>query len=158
MTNKYWSSNSCTSVKKLACKSLTRELLLDFYIYKFREKVTRSDFNQLLIWDLAPQVLVMLSWQRYPRQLLLVWFKSLLFRREKKKKKIRFRPNSKSIKCWTLSWIKSLMPASSSCREFNQNPNLWETKQIEKTQAKENNYTHKAIFTWFGNLLTSTEL
>ena len=23
------------------------------------------------------------------------------------------------------------------CREFNQNPNLWEIKQIEKTQAKE---------------------
>ena len=44
------------------------------------------------------------------------------------------------------------------CREFNQNPNLWETKQIEKTHAKENNHTHKAIFTWFGNLPTFTEL
>ena len=43
-------------------------------------------------------------------------------------------------------------------REFNQNPNLWETKQIEKTHAKENNHTHKTIFTWFGNLPTSTEL
>ena len=87
MTNKYRSSNSCTSVKKLACKSITREFLLDFYIYKFREKETRSDFIQLLIWDLAPQVLVMLSWQRHPRQLLLVWFKSLLFSRKKKKKR-----------------------------------------------------------------------
>ena len=44
------------------------------------------------------------------------------------------------------------------CREFNQNPNLWEIKQIEKTHAKENNRTHKTIFTWFGNLPTSTEL
>ena len=35
---------------------------------------------------------------------------------------------------------------------------MWETKQIEKTHAKENNHTHKIIFTWFGNLLTSTEL
>ena len=44
------------------------------------------------------------------------------------------------------------------CREFNQNLNLWETKQIEKTHAKENNHTHKTIFTWFDNLPTSTEL
>ena len=44
------------------------------------------------------------------------------------------------------------------CREFNQNFNLWETKQIEKTHVKENNHTHKTIFMWFGNLLTSTEL
>ena len=28
-------------------------------------------------------------------------------------------------------------------REFNQNSNLWETKQIEKTHAKENNHMHK---------------
>ena len=39
-----------------------------------------------------------------------------------------------------------------TCREFNQNLNLWETKQIEKIHAKENNHTHKTIFTWFGNL------
>ena len=25
-------------------------------------------------------------------------------------------------------------------------------KKIEKTHAKENNHTHKTIFTWFGNL------
>ena len=48
--------------------------------------------------------------------------------------------------------------SNTSCREFNQNPNLWEIKQIEKTHAKENNHTHKTIFTWFGNLPTSTEL
>ena len=41
---------------------------------------------------------------------------------------------------------------------FNQNSNLWETKQIEKTHVKEKNHTHKTIFTWFGNLPTSTEL
>ena len=41
---------------------------------------------------------------------------------------------------------------------FNQNSNLWETKQIEKTHVKENNHTHTTIFTWFGNLPTSTEL
>ena len=29
---------------------------------------------------------------------------------------------------------------------------------MEKTHAKENNHTHKTIFTWFGNLPTSTEL
>ena len=33
-----------------------------------------------------------------------------------------------------------------------------EKQKIEKTQAKENNHTHKTIFTWFDNLLTSTEL
>ena len=32
------------------------------------------------------------------------------------------------------------------------------TKQIKKIHAKENNHTYKTIFTWFGNLLTSTEL
>ena len=31
-------------------------------------------------------------------------------------------------------------------------------KKIEKTHAKENNHMHKTIFTWFGNLPTSTEL
>ena len=41
---------------------------------------------------------------------------------------------------------------------FNQNSNLCETKQIEKTNVKENNHTHRTIFTWFGNLPTSTEL
>ena len=43
------------------------------------------------------------------------------------------------------------------CRELTRIPNLWETKKIEKTHAKENNHTHKTIFTWFGNLPTSTE-
>ena len=33
-----------------------------------------------------------------------------------------------------------------SCREFNQNLNLWETKQIEKIHVKENNHTHKIIY------------
>ena len=50
------------------------------------------------------------------------------------------------------------LDSDTSCREFNQNSNLWETKQIEKTHVKENNHTHKTIFTWFGNLSTSTEL
>jgi len=31
-------------------------------------------------------------------------------------------------------------------------------KKIEKTHAKENNHTHKTIFTWFSNLSTSMEL
>ena len=56
-------------------------------------------------------------------------------------------------------WSKNCgLEDSKRCREFNQNLNLWETKQIEKTHAKENNHTHKTIFTWFGNLPTSTEL
>ena len=41
---------------------------------------------------------------------------------------------------------------------LTKNPNLWETKQVEKTHAKENNHTHKTIFMWFGNLPTFTEL
>ena len=48
--------------------------------------------------------------------------------------------------------------SDTSCREFNQNSNLWETKQIEKIHVKEKNHTHKTIFMWFGNLPTSTEL
>ena len=31
-------------------------------------------------------------------------------------------------------------------------------KKLEKTHAKENNHTHKTVFTWFGNLRTSMEL
>ena len=45
-----------------------------------------------------------------------------------------------------------------TCRELNWIPNLWETKKKKKTHAKENNHMHKTIFTWFGNLPTSTEL
>ena len=48
-----------------------------------------------------------------------------------------------------------------ACKELTRIPNLWETKKkkkIEKTHAKENNHMHKTIFTWFGNLPTSTEL
>ena len=33
-----------------------------------------------------------------------------------------------------------------------------EKQKIEKTHAKENNHTHKTIFTWFGNLSISTKL
>ena len=33
-----------------------------------------------------------------------------------------------------------------------------EKQKIEKTHTKENNYTHKTIFTWFGNLSISTKL
>ena len=55
--------------------------------------------------------------------------------------------------------LEVVLEGSQMCREFNQNPNLWETKEIEKTHTKEkNNHTHKTIFTWFGNLPTSTEL
>ena len=54
---------------------------------------------------------------------------------------------------------KHVKTLGADCREFNQIPNMWETKQIEKTHAKEKkNHTHKTIFTWFGNLPTSTEL
>ena len=48
--------------------------------------------------------------------------------------------------------------SNTSCREFNRNPNIWETKKIEKTHAKESNQMHKTIFTWFGNFTMSTEL
>ena len=44
------------------------------------------------------------------------------------------------------------------CREFDQNLNLWETKNRENTRQRKKNHTHKTIFTWFGNLPTSTEL
>ena len=37
-------------------------------------------------------------------------------------------------------------------------PTYEKQKKIEKTHVKENNHTHKTIFTWFGNLPTSTEL
>ena len=67
---------------------------------------------------------------------------------------------SRRLSCFLYHCSHSNLTLSSdtSCREFNQNSNLWETKQIEKTHAKENNHTHKTIFTWFGNLPTSTEL
>ena len=44
--------------------------------------------------------------------------------------------------------LRMLTLSAPNCREFNQNPNIWETKQIEKTHTKENNHTHKTIFTW----------
>ena len=56
---------------------------------------------------------------------------------------------------WTWPRIHDIAPLVGN---FNQNSNLWETKQIEKTHVKENNHTHETIFTWFGNLPTSTEL
>ena len=37
--------------------------------------------------------------------------------------------------------------------------NLRETKKYrKKKRQKKNNHTHKTVFTWFGNLPTSTEL
>ena len=68
---------------------------------------------------------------------------------------------SKRLSCFLCHCSHSNLTLGSdtSCREFNQNSNLWETKQIEKTHAKEkNNHTHKIVFTWFGNFPTSTEL
>ena len=51
------------------------------------------------------------------------------------------------------------------CREFNQNPNLWEKKKKKKRKEKntrqkkkKNTHMHKTVFMWFGNLPTSTEL
>ena len=41
---------------------------------------------------------------------------------------------------------------------FTKIPTCEKQKKIEKTHAKESNHTHKTIFTWFGNLPTSTEL
>ena len=67
---------------------------------------------------------------------------------------------SRRLSCFLChcSHLNLALGSDTSCMEFNQNPNMWETKQIEKTHAKENNHTHKTIFTWFGNLPTSTEL
>ena len=46
-----------------------------------------------------------------------------------------------------------------TCWEFNRNSKPVRNKKIEKTKhQKKNNHTHKTIFTWFGNLPTSTEL
>ena len=43
--------------------------------------------------------------------------------------------------------------------EFNRNSKPVRNKKIEKTKRqKKNNHTHKTVFTWFGNLPTSTEL
>ena len=50
------------------------------------------------------------------------------------------------------------LPVRVTVGNLTKNSNLWETKQIEKTHVKENNHTHKTIFTWFGNLSTSTKL
>ena len=55
-------------------------------------------------------------------------------------------------------FILIFITPSWSYRELTQILNLWETKKIEKTHAKENNHTHKTIFTWFDNLPTSTKL
>ena len=41
---------------------------------------------------------------------------------------------------------------------FTEIPSCEKQKKIKKTHAKENNHTYKTIFTWFGNLPTSTEL
>ena len=46
-----------------------------------------------------------------------------------------------------------------TCWEFNRNFKPVRNKKIEKTKRqKKNNHTHKTVFTWFGNLPTSTEL
>ena len=51
----------------------------------------------------------------------------------------------------------SIISSQSYVGNWPEIPNLWETKKkkkkkIEKTHAKENNHTHKTIFTWFDNL------
>ena len=46
-----------------------------------------------------------------------------------------------------------------TCWEFNRNFKSKRNKKIEKKKRqKKNNHTHKRVFTWFGNLPTSTEL
>ena len=46
-----------------------------------------------------------------------------------------------------------------TCWEFNWNSKHVRNKKIEKRKRqKKNNYTHKTVFTWFGNLPTSKEL
>ena len=46
-----------------------------------------------------------------------------------------------------------------TCWQFNRNFKLERNKKIEKKKRqKKNNHTHKRVFTWFGNLPTSTEL
>ena len=46
-----------------------------------------------------------------------------------------------------------------TCWEFNRNFKPVRNKKIEKRKRqKKNKYTHKTVFTWFGNLPTSTEL
>ena len=47
-----------------------------------------SLFLVLLIWDLALQVLLMLSWMRLSRLLFLLWFNKIFFQQKKKKKKV----------------------------------------------------------------------
>ena len=66
--------------------------------------------------------------------------------------------NARARSIFSLNRWSYLFDLWKCCREFNQNSNLWETKQIEKRHVKENNHMHKTIFTWFGNLPTSTEL
>ena len=44
------------------------------------------------------------------------------------------------------------------CRELNRNSETYEKQNRENTRQTKNNHTHKIVFTWFGNLSTSTEL
>ena len=66
-----------------------------------------------------------------------------------------------SVACeWKLKLMDASTQITPMCRELSRIPNLWEKKNIYRkhTPKKKNNYTHKTIFTWFGNLPTFTEL
>ena len=47
-----------------------------------------------------------------------------------------------------------------SCKELTQNSQTYEKQNRENTcqRKKKKNHTYKTVFTWFSNLLTSTEL
>ena len=63
--------------------------------------------------------------------------------------------NSDLPHCYTLEHERGI---GAICREFNQTPNLWETKNRENTRQRKNNHTYKTVFTWFGNLPTFMKL
>ena len=54
-----------------------------------------------------------------------------------------------------------MKPLHLACRELSQNSQPVRNKKkkkLRKHTSKKNNHMHKTIFTWFGNLPTSTEL
>ena len=83
----------------------------------------------------------------------MVWRKG----REKEKKNNNTREVEgfeTTLSCYVESYLNKFVP----CSELTRNSQTCEKQNREKHTPKKNNHTHEIVFTWFKNLLTSTEL
>ena len=91
----------------------------------------------------------------HTHNLYFVWFG------EKEERKRKNNNNTREVEgfettlsCYVESYLNKFVP----CSELTRNFQTCEKQNREKHMPKKNKHMHKTIFTWFGNLLMSTEL